>query len=66
MDPDLAHMSGKMFFVWEGNYRLIAWWRHINKFHATESKWHISVDAIVVDPRKSIAIFFNTMNDINW
>ena len=33
-DPDLAHLSGKMFFVWEGNHRLSAWWRHINNNHA--------------------------------
>jgi hypothetical protein len=24
-DPDLAHLCGKMFYVWEGNHRLSAW-----------------------------------------
>ena len=35
-DPDLAHLVGKMFFVWEGNHRLTSWWRHINNNHAEE------------------------------
>ena len=65
-DPDLAHLSGKMFYVWEGNHRLLAWWRHINKHHSLDKDWHISVDRIVVDPRHSTAVFLNAMNDINW
>ena len=24
-DPDLAHMVGKMFYIWEGNHRLTTW-----------------------------------------
>ena len=32
-DPDLARFSGKMFFVWEGNHRVTAWWHHVNNFH---------------------------------
>jgi hypothetical protein len=24
-DSDLAHLAGKIFFVWEGNHRLTAW-----------------------------------------
>jgi hypothetical protein len=65
-DPDLAHLCGKMFYVWEGNHRLSAWWRHINKHHSLDKDWHISVDCIVVDPRNSTAAFLNAMNDINW
>ena len=42
-DSDLAHMVRKMFYVWEGNHRLTTWWRHINKFHADEVKWHMPV-----------------------
>ena len=42
-DSDLAHMVGKMFYVWESNHRLTAWWRHTNKFHADEVKWHMPV-----------------------
>ena len=65
-DPDLAHLAGKMFFVWEGNHRLTAWWRYINNNHADEKSWHISVDCIIVDPRGCTGVFLNAMNDINW
>ena len=65
-DPDLAHLSGKVFFVWEGNHRLTTWWRHINNNHANEKSWHISVDCIVVDPRECTGVFLNAMSDINW
>ena len=65
-DSDLAHFVDKMFFVWEGNHRLTAWWRHINKHHPLDKEWHISADCIVVDPRNCTAVFLNAMNDINW
>ena len=65
-DPDLAYLAGKMFFVWEDNHRLIAWWRHINNNHDNEYSWHILVDCILVDPKECTDIFLNTMSDINW
>ena len=65
-DSDLSQFVGKMFFVWEGNHRLTAWLRHINKHHSMDKDWHISVDCIVVDPRNCAAVFLNAMNDINW
>ena len=65
-DSDLSHLVGKMFFVWEGNHRLTAWFRHINKHHSMDKDWHISVDCIVLDPRKCTAVVLNAMNDINW
>ena len=65
-DSDLAHLVGKMFYVWKGNHRLTVWWRHINKHHSMDKDWHISVDCIVVDLRNYNAVFLNTMNDINW
>jgi hypothetical protein len=65
-DEDLAHMVGKMFFVWEGNHRLTAWWRHVNKFHAEDPSWHISPHCIVVDARKQTGVLLNAMNDVNW
>jgi hypothetical protein len=37
-DPDLAHLCDKMFYVWEGNHRLSAWWRHINKHHLLDKE----------------------------
>jgi hypothetical protein len=65
-DSDLSQFVGKMFFMWEGNHHLTAWLRHINKHHSMDKDWHISVDCIVVDPRNCVAVFLNTMNDINW
>ena len=35
-DPDLARFSGKMFYVWKGNHRVTAWWRHVNNFHRND------------------------------
>jgi hypothetical protein len=64
-DSNLAHLSGKMFFVWEGNHRLTLFQNHINKHHSLEKNWHIIVDCIVVDLRNSTAVFLNVMNDIN-
>ena len=65
-NSEVAHLAGKMFFVWEGNHRLTAWWRYINNNHADEKSWHISVDCIIVDPRGCTGVFLNAMNDINW
>jgi hypothetical protein len=65
-DPHLSYLVGKMYFVWEGNHRLTAWFRHINKHHFMEKDWHISVDCIVVDPKNRTANFLNVMDDINW
>jgi hypothetical protein len=63
---DLSHLVGKMFIVWERNYRLTAWFRYINKHHSMDKNWHIFVDYINVDPRNCIAVFLNAMNNISW
>ncbi len=65
-DPDLKHLSGKMFFVWEGNHRLAAWMRHINNHHAEDKDWHVSVHCIVLDPRGQVGNLLHAMHDINW
>ena len=65
-DLDLARFSGKMFYVWEGNHRVTAWWRHVNNFHRNDKAWHISVHCIVLDPRNKTAVLLDAMNDINW
>ena len=65
-DSDLAIFVDKMFYVWEGNHRLTAWWRHINIHHPLDKDWQISADWIVVDPRNCTALFLNAMNGINW
>lgn len=30
-DSDFVYFASKMFYMWEGNHRVTAWWRHINK-----------------------------------
>ena len=65
-DFHFAHLSSKMFYISEGNHRLTAWWRHINKHHSLDKDWHIFVDCIVMDPRNSTVVFLNAINDINW
>ena len=64
-DEDLALLSDKMFFVYEGNHRLTAWTRHINKYHGSDADWHLSVDCILLDARRQNGVFLNAMNDIN-
>ena len=32
-DLDLAKFSGKMFYMWEENHCITAWWSHVNNFH---------------------------------
>jgi hypothetical protein len=65
-DPDLAHFAGKMFFVWEGNHRFTAWWRHINNHHADDKSWYITVDCIVINPRGCTGVFLNATSNIIW
>ena len=65
-DPDLAKFSGKMFYVWEGNHRVTARWRHVNNFHRDDKAWHILVHYIVLDPRNETGVLLDAMNDINW
>ena len=65
-DEELMQFKHKMFYVWEGNHRLSAWLRHINKHHADDPSWHISVHCIVLDPRGHVGKLLHAMHDINW
>ena len=56
----------KCFFVWEGYHGFTAWWSHVNKFHANNLDWHISIYCIEVDPCYSITLLLNAMKNINW
>lgn len=38
-DLDLSFLSNKMFFVWDGNHRLMAWFPYIASKHSQELKW---------------------------
>ena len=37
-DDNYVSLRNKMFFVWEGNHRVTAWQRHIERFHAEDSE----------------------------
>ena len=41
---DLDALKGRMFFVWEGNHRFLAWFHHINRCHEEEKEWHFWVN----------------------
>ena len=64
MIPTSLTLLARFFFLWEGNHRLPAWFRYINKHHSVDKDWHISVHCIVVDPRNCVVVFLNAINDI--
>jgi hypothetical protein len=47
-DKDLCFMSNRVFYVWDGNHRLMAWTDHIHRVHRTELQWHYRVRSIVL------------------
>lgn len=64
-DKDYERFCGKMFFVWEGNHRVTAWRRHIDRLHGEDKEWHYSVDCIVLESTGSVALLLNAMHDVN-
>ena len=38
-DPDLVGLSGSMFFVYDGNHRLLAWKEVIETLHTEDQHW---------------------------
>ena len=64
-DPDLASLSGHMFFVWDGNHRLLAWRQFIDRVHCEDRDWHLSVECIVLNVGDSAPLLLNAMHDIN-
>jgi len=64
-DPILGILSGRMFFVWDGNHRLLAWRQFIDRAHAEDPEWHLSVECILLNVGDSTPILLNAMHDIN-
>jgi hypothetical protein len=58
LDLDLGHFFGNMFYVWENNLHLLAWWRHMNKLHSLDKDRHIYVNYIVMYPRNFTSKIF--------
>lgn len=64
-DPDLAFLAKKMFFVWDGNHRLHAWYPYIERHHGDEYDWHFPVEARLLVTLGHTGVLINAMNDIN-
>lgn len=64
--PAIAHLSNHMFFVWDGNHRLAAWYAYIARMHHNDFDWHVLVDCLLLVPEGGTCILLEAMNDINW
>lgn len=64
-DPDLLYLSSKLFFVWDGNHRLMAWYPYIASKHSTELSWHYAVEARLLVTLGHTGLLINAINDIN-
>jgi hypothetical protein len=58
-------MLNRLFYVWDGNHRLLAWTDHIHKMHRTELQWHYCVRSIVLHTQDAVTDTLNSMHDIN-
>ena len=65
-NPEYACFQRKMFYVWDGNHRLNAWWRFIDGVHPSDRNWHYSVSSVVLNPKGQISVLLNCMHDVNW
>jgi len=64
-DPILDILSGHMFYVWDGNHRLLAWRQFVDRVHGGDRDWHLSVECIVLNVGESTPLLLNAMHDIN-
>lgn len=64
--PTISHLSNHMFFVWDGNLRLAAWYAYIHKMHRYDRKWHFQVDCMLLVSEGRTCMLLEAMNDINW
>jgi hypothetical protein len=65
LNPDLHFLSGRMFFVCDGNHRLKAWTGLIKRLHSSDRSWHYLVDSIFLDAKGKGGLLLNAMHDIN-
>jgi hypothetical protein len=67
-DKDLMSLSGCMFFVYDGNHRLLAWKECIESDHKDDALWyekHGCLDCVVLDTIGGRGDVLNAMHDIN-
>lgn len=50
--PELECLSNKMFYVWEGNHRTVAWRAAIKEKFSLVRKKHCRVLCTIIDPTK--------------
>ena len=67
-DKDLMSLSGCMFFVYDGNHRLLAWKECIETDHKNDALWyekHGCPECVILDTTGGRGDVFNAMHDIN-
>jgi hypothetical protein len=67
-DPDLVGLSGLIFFVYNGNHRLLAWKEVIETFHVEDQHWiskNGNPECVVLDTVGGCEDIFTAMHDIN-
>jgi hypothetical protein len=67
-DPDLQCLSGSMFFVYDGNHRLMAWKEVTESIHADDQQWYSkngNPECVVLDTAGGRGDILNAMHDIN-
>jgi hypothetical protein len=64
-NDDLRFLSNKIFYVWDGNHRLLAWNDHIEKVHKRELAWHFRVRSILISTKDAVTNALTSMHDIN-
>ncbi len=64
-DSHLYWLFGKMFHVWDKNHHLQASCPYIDKNHALEEDWHISMDSFIFDTMNGLVELLTTMTYVN-
>ena len=64
-NPDLSKLSGRMFFICDGNHQFKAWTSYIKRLHSDELSWHYAMDSICLDISGKMEVLLNSMDNIN-
>ena len=62
---ELQFLSNKMFYVWDGNHKLVAWTEFISVAHPNDLDWHFHVRTIVLHTLDNVINILTAMHDIN-
>ena len=64
-DPELRCLSNKMFYIHDGNHRLVARTEFIHQAHSNDLDLHFWVRTIVLSILDNVTNILTTMHDIN-